>query len=380
MRVLSREQGRDHQRFAQRTQGTQQCSLGDLRHDFLVLSKAPSTWRNYGAWWKVFESWCVMCGVAMVPANQDHLHALVEDSVVALGTVYTKGTVENYLAAVNHRFRYNRWGDVWDNGLLRDILKGIDNWRGQNGEAKKLPVQAGHIQRLLHLEMPEGFRWGMQGWDVAVTLVVLAWMCGLRSTEVVHLSCCDIRWGTAGAEVAVNRTKNDQSGYKRTSTLTWAAHPPDCGLRCLQRYMVTYGYMRPREGCTNRSHPTLECKVCPRLFENVQSGGRVKNLGATRGMAQYRVTWWVKKVYEQLCSEGLVRKEDLPRYTSKSCRVGAVSAAAAAGVDGHLAADHMRMLAESTLRHYKRQLPHNAGAVSTALHQMVAQAASASGE
>ena len=45
-----------------------------------------------------------------------------------------------------------------------------------------------------------------------------------------------------------------------------------------------------------------------------------------------------------------------------------------------MAANHMRMLAESTLRHYKRQLPHNAGAVSRALHQMVAQAASASGE
>ena len=376
LRVLTREQGRDHVAWQQDNEGMWQHSLGDLRHDFLVLSRAPNTWKNYGAWWQLFVTWCDMCGVQLGPhSDVQQLGELLEESVVGLGTMYTKGTIENYLAAVALRFRYMGWGDIWENGLLRELLKGIDNWRGQDGSAKKLPVTAGHIAHILQMDTPEGFVWSTRGWDLAVAILVLAFMCGLRSVEVLRMSCCDIRWNEKGAEVAVNRTKNDQGGHKRTSFLEYAEKRELCGLRYLRRFMVSYGYMLPRPGCTNSSHPTLECQVCPRLFENVQSGGGVKNLAATRGMAPYRVTFWVQKVYQKLCEAGLVPEADLPRYTSKSARVGAVSAAAAAGVEGHLAADHLRMLAESTLRHYKRQLPVNRGAVSRALHRTVAAAA-----
>ena len=41
--------------------------------------------------------------------------------------------------------------------------------------------------------------------------------------EARYLSMCDMRWHADGdsVEVAVNRTKNDQEGYKRTSDLVW---------------------------------------------------------------------------------------------------------------------------------------------------------------
>ena len=126
---------------------------------------------------------------------------------------------------------------------------------------------------VLQMDTPEGFVWSTRGWDLAVAILVLAFMCGLRSVEVLRMSCCDIRWNDKGAEVAVNRTKNDQGGHKRTSFLEYAEKRELCGLRYLRRFMVSYGYMLPRPGCTNSSHPTLECLVCPRLFENVPRTG-----------------------------------------------------------------------------------------------------------
>ena len=52
LRVLSRDQGRDHLVWRERHQGPVQAV--DLVHDFLVLSRADSTWKMHSSWWGVF--------------------------------------------------------------------------------------------------------------------------------------------------------------------------------------------------------------------------------------------------------------------------------------------------------------------------------------
>ena len=190
--------------------------------------------------------------------------------------------------------------------------------------------------------------------------------------EIIGLSACDIRPNDGGVCVAVNRTKNDQEGFKRTSTLEYAEERQRCSVRWLQMYLVLTGKSRPRPGCTNASHPTRECHACPRLFENILSSGVVRNHQETRGLPKYRVSYIVKLVMAELVVVGVAEKKELRRYSSKSMRVGATSAAAAGGVRCQVAAEHLRMRSESTLKHYDRQLASELGAVSRVLHGQIA--------
>ena len=82
---------------------------------------------------------------------------------------------------------------------------------------KKKPVEGRHIRMLLEMEQPDG--WLRRVWQHAVAMAGRMWLCGLRPKEARYLSTCDMRWSADGVEVAVNQTKNDQEGYKRTGAM-----------------------------------------------------------------------------------------------------------------------------------------------------------------
>ena len=79
----------------------------------------------------------------------------------------------------------------------------------------------------------------------------------------------------------------------------------------------------------------------------------------------------VKAIFTALADDGLVAHEDVAFYSARSCRVGAVSAAAAAGVRRQVAAEQFRMQSERTLSHYDRMLREEKGVVSRAMQRMV---------
>ena len=175
--------------------------------------------------------------------------------------------------------------------------------------------------------------------------------------------------------VAVNRTKNDQEGYKRECELVWGEEARHSTLHMIRRYAREHGYMVPCAGCTNAKETTLECRVCPRFFENRLSSGVVRNEVNMWGMPEYRPTAVVKAVFGELAVAGLMTQEDAAFYTARSCRAGAVAAAAAAGVRAQVAADHLRMRSQRTLLAYDRVLGQEKGAASRALQGAVEAAA-----
>ena len=213
---------------------------------------------------------------------------------------------------------------------------------------------------------------GEVGWQYAVALVALGCLCGLRSCEVVGLSACDVTWQENGAVVAVNRTKNDQYGFKRTSELEYSEDAVTCQLRWVRQYAVGQRCCEPWAGCTREEHPRLECFHCPRLFQNLLSNGRVDNDEKTRGIKKYRVSLLVRLLYAQLAARGVVPEEDVHLYSSKSLRAGAVTGAAAAGCRAMVTAKHLRCTV-GNLPNYDRVLQEERGGVSRALNQMVAR-------
>jgi hypothetical protein len=117
--------------------------------------------------------------------------------------------------------------------------------------------------------------------------------------------------------------------------------------------------------------------VCPRLFENLWNNGSVHNCEETKGLQKARSTTLVQALYKQLAAVGLAERADLKLYTAKSMRVGAVSAAAAAGVRRAVAAQHMRMRSVETLDRYDRVLPSERGVVSRVMRAQVQEGAQA---
>ena len=148
-------------------------------------------------------------------------------------------------------------------------------------------------------------------------------------------------------------------------------------LRWVQGYARDRGFLVQGQGCTNAAQPTLECRVCPRFFENELASGVVRNSEDMWGMPEYRPSAVVKLLFEGLAAAGLIRREELEGYSARSCRAGAVSAAAAGGVRAQVAAEHLRMRSEMTLKAYDRVLGQERGAASRVLQGAVEAAAQA---
>ena len=340
----------------------------DLVHDFLVLSRAESTWKLYTAWWEVYEMFCADAEVAVIGQNKAELLRVLVESLAELGTEYAKGTMDVYVAAVAQRFRLWGWGPVRQEPMVKEVLKGIERWWGKDVR-KVAPVEPEHVSHLLQMEAPDG--WRGEVWQHAVSMITTMWIVGMRPKETRYMSACDIRWEEQGAEMAVNRTKNDQEGVKRTSGVEFAEDAGRCVLRYLRSYMRESGRLHRCEGCTQDSHPTLECRACPRLWENMLGTGGVRNDGVMWGLPEYRVNHIVKEVYKELAKARVVPVDGLEGYTARSCRAGAVSAAAAGGVRRQVAADHLRMKSEMTLGKYDRALGKEHGAASRAMLQQL---------
>jgi hypothetical protein len=207
-------------------------------------------------------------------------------------------------------------------------------------------------------------------------MVCLAWLVGARPKELQYLSACDMHWHAGGVRVAVNRTKNDAEGYKRVSDVDYGEDAAACALKPVWSYAVERNMVVRAPECTQVSHPTLECEACPRFFQNVLKAGVVRNNTGTKGMPDGKPNEWVHAVFDALAADGLLVEDDEAEgYTARSCRAGTVSAAAAGGVRKHVAAEHVRMRAESTLLEYDRVLEGEVGATSRALQGRVSVAA-----
>ena len=96
-----------------------------------------------------------------------------------------------------------------------------------------------------------------------------------------------------------------------------------------------------------------------------------------KGIPEYRPSAVVKLLFGGLAAAGLIciREDGLGGYSARSCRAGAVSAAAAGGVRAQMAAAHLRMRSEIALKAYGRVLGQGKGAASRVLQGAVEAAA-----
>lgn len=358
-----------------------------LANDLMILSRAETTWRQYAAWFGVFEEFCDILGCDMSQAQLEDCAGVLLRSLAVLFDVegYAPKTLELYVTAVSSTLKDKGLGNVRDIPAICKCLEGIKRSMGVSVH-KKLPVEGSHIAAWLKMEAPtnDGNAWtgwhsGLQ-WREFVAVAILAWSCFLRVSEVVKLQVCDLTLQGSWAhprcmEVLVRFAKADQRGVSTTTVMDAAVQQsPVCLLRTFLRCMVEiHGPLALRRSpqCTRVRFRNRPCACCPYVFPKISVRGVEKQVPTSDRLLRTRM----KAAMGRLVPSGLVSQEDVKNFSMISFRRGGNSVAAAMGVRARVRSDHGRWglagLVEKGLTcevDYNSTLARDGGAVMSALN------------
>ena len=181
LQVLKRERGAR----PQRRMGQQFWEYIDgITHDLMVLSREGATWRQYAAWFGVFEEFCQLMGVCPQLAD---MHVLCGVLVRSLGVLFEGGgyaakSLELYVTAVSSTLRDLGKGDVRSSGSVNKLMEGMRRTMGM-AVGKKMPVEGQHIAAWLGMGHPQNDRKAWTGkhsglqWEQFVAIAVTVWSC-----------------------------------------------------------------------------------------------------------------------------------------------------------------------------------------------------------
>ena len=269
--------------------------IDTLAVDLMMLSRAESTWKQYAAWYSLFEEWGSIMGVDVAAASVslEMLSRVLIRSLVMmwLGGGYAASTMEIYTTAVVTRVRDRGLGELRDNVAIGKLMEGIKRKLGC-AVTKKLPVEGHHVRALMAMGPPEkdGECWtgsaeniGLQ-WMQTVAMVVLAWAAFLRCGEIMNLQLCDLTWVKHRMELCIRKAKADQLGLTAVTEIEYASAGSE---RCLLTYFESYlrtvlGGVTIDSGCTKGDHKSYECPACGWVFPGVMCRGVVKQLQAIK--------------------------------------------------------------------------------------------------
>src|SRR6266567_3708691 len=106
----------------------------ELAADFANASKAPATQAAYGSDFRIFESWCLKCGLSSLPASAESLCAFLADEASAGRRASTLG---RRLAAVRYFHRAAGYDTPTGDEKVKAVLAGIRRTIGAAPVRKK---------------------------------------------------------------------------------------------------------------------------------------------------------------------------------------------------------------------------------------------------
>ena len=218
--------------------------------DLMILSRQDTTWKQYAAWFGVFEEFCDSMQVRWKEAEVHTLSATLVRTLAVLFEVggYAPATLELYVTAVSSSLSDRGLGQVRQDVSVKRMLEGIKRLQGVQVN-KKMPVEGIHIAGWIRMKGPsnDGKAWtgkhSMLQWEQFVSVVVLAWSCFLRVSEIVQLQVCDLMLHGAleeprGLEVTIRSAKADQRGVTTTTIMDAAdKESPVCLLKEFLKYV-----------------------------------------------------------------------------------------------------------------------------------------------
>jgi len=325
--------------------------------DLMIISRQATTWKQYRAWFEVFEEFATILKVDLENADIEVLRGVLVRSLVVLFYEggYAPKTLEIYTTAVASMLKDRQKGDIRASGDLYRLMEGIRRSMGVMVR-KKLAVEGIHVNAWLEMGYPDrdGRAWTGKHhdkqWDQFVAVTILGWVCFLRVSEIIGLRVCHLTWiiGISLA-VLVVKAKADQRGVT-TTTIMDAAEPesPVCLLNIFMEYMQkthheprqqTDGSMVWKLGhCTLGSKHQPECEACPYVFPKISVRGVKHSMPASERTLRLRL----KDAMLRCMELGLVESSAIQDYSMISLRRGGNSTACAHGVRQRVRDNHGR--------------------------------------
>ena len=365
--------------------------VDDVALDLMILSRQDSTWRQYAAWFGVYEEFCDIMGVQWWTADIKVLSSVLVRSLAVLyeHEAYSPKTLELYITAVSSSLMDRQLGSVRHDGSVNRVMEGIKRSMGMPVQ-KKLAIEGLHIASWLGMDSPggDGNAWTKAHaplqWQQFVAVSVLAWSCFLRVSEVLQLQVCDLTlWGTLECpvklEVLIRSAKADQRGITTVTVMDAAAEEsPVCLLRVFLQYMIpVHGGVGRTVSCTKTQYRGRDCGSCAYVFPLISVRGVELRKQCGGRLLRKRMSSAVHRLVE---GNIIDKTEGVRGFSLISFRRGGNSVAAAMGVRAKVRENHGRWgLAGQVEKgltseaEYTSTLARDAGVILTVLNADVAR-------
>ena len=332
--------------------------------DLMILSRQYSTWRQYAAWFGVYEEFCEIMDVQWWNADIRVLSSVLVRSLAVLyehGS-YSPKTLELYVTAVSSSLNDRQLGSVRQDGTVNRVMEGIKRSMGMPVR-KKLAIEGLHIAAWLEMESPgrDGVAWTAKyatlQWHQFMAVSVLAWSCFLRVSEILQLQVCDLTlWGTLECpiklELLIRSAKADQRGITTVTVMDAAAEgSPVCLLKVFLQYMIQVheGVLRDAN-CTKTQYRGRDCSSCAYVFPLISVRGVEHHKQCGGRLLRKRMSSAIRRLMEANIIE---KTEGMRGFSIMSFRRGGNSVAAAMGVRAKVRENHGRWgLRDGVLRSF----------------------------
>lgn len=207
------------------------ASLKQTRERIMLASKAPNTLRAYASAWKIFREWCEQAGRQPLPASPD---TILDFAAQTLRNELRLETVRIRLKAISYQHREEKLDTPTGHPSVRQFLRNAA--RDLKEEPRgKMPVTPEHVLRIAQLECskPAQVR--------NLAMLLLAFNCGWRRSEIVALDRRDIQFAPKGILLWQGRSKTDQKGEGRYVGVHFAKPDVICPVRALRAWVALRG-------------------------------------------------------------------------------------------------------------------------------------------
>jgi site-specific recombinase XerD len=170
--------------------------------DFISESIPENTKRAYASDWAGFTDWCDEKGVCPLPAHPATIAAFLADE----SALCKPSTLRRRLASIGKMHGINGHPNPCTTEAVKGTMKGIERSFGI-AQASKAPATHAKVEQMI-AACPAVTLDGLR----SRAILLLGYAGAFRRSELVALTCDDLKWSKEGVVITVRRSKTDQRG------------------------------------------------------------------------------------------------------------------------------------------------------------------------
>lgn len=182
---------------------------------FVSNSVPENTKRAYASDWAGFTDWCDEKGVCPLPAHPGTIAAFLADESARC----KPATLRRRLASIGKMHGVNGHPNPCSTEAVKSTMKGIERSFGIAQESKA-PATHEKVEKMV-AACPAVTLDGLR----ARAILLLGYAGAFRRSELVALTCEDLKWSKEGVVIAVRRSKTDQRGAGMVKAIPFVEGP-----------------------------------------------------------------------------------------------------------------------------------------------------------